>query len=402
MSKVHRHLAASTLELVSQIMFHGQSAEQLVQSTLKANPRWGSRDRKFVSSTVYEMIRHWRKWVFAGGGKDEDVWLAWAAYWLAKGEHLPAFPELEAVNPEVIQARLAAPMPLAIQESLPDWWMAKGERDFGPHWPSLLRALNTPASVYLRVNTLKTTRDALIAELNAKQVEARPVAENPLAVQLAQRPRLADFAFWREGRGEVQDLGSQGIGGFFPLQPGQWVVDLCAGAGGKTLQLAARMANTGALLACDVVEHKLAELAQRCQRAGVSIMQTKVMDPMQLAIPPAWLGKADVVLIDAPCSGSGVLRRLPDTKWKLTEARIATLQAIQARLLQQAVPFLKPGGRLIYATCSLFAEENEHQTRQFLTQHPNFTLVQEKRWLPHELDCDGFYAAEMRIGSEGE
>jgi 16S rRNA (cytosine967-C5)-methyltransferase len=398
MAKIHHHLVASTLEILRRIMVENESAEHFLAATLKANPKWGSRDRRFVSETVYEMLRYWRKWQAIAGITPEttdkvtplQLWAMWAGYWLKDNEYLPPFTELQdsSIDQATLQANLATAdeLPLAVRESIPDWWDTLGSETHGKTWPKLLNALNKPAALYLRANTLQTTAKELLAALEEKQIEA--VSAKNDAVRLEKRPKLTDLDIWKQGWCEVQDLGSQGIGAFTPVKAGMTVVDLCAGAGGKTLHLAARMKNEGRIVACDVVDKKLAELANRCARAGVSIVESFLLEDDDL---PDVL--ADVVLIDAPCSGSGVLRRHPETKWKLSKKRLGELERIQASLLKTALELVKPGGTLVYATCSIFRQENQDQIERFLAKQPAWKLKEEKTWLPSSADTDGFYAA---------
>ncbi|HSW14865.1 MAG TPA: RsmB/NOP family class I SAM-dependent RNA methyltransferase, partial [Solimonas sp.] len=274
---------------------------------------------------------------------------------------------------------------------------------------ALARALNQPARVDLRVNTLKATRDSARARLAEEGLRAEPTARSPLGLRLPGRAPLQNLALFREGWIEPQDEGSQLIALLLAVQPGETVVDFCAGAGGKTLALAAQLRDRGRLLACDNSAARLQRLQPRLQRAGVGCVQALPLRDEHDPLLDAHAGRCDAVLVDAPCSATGTWRRNPELR--LREPGLDTLQQQQRSILQAAARLLRPGGRLVYATCSLMAEENEQVVESFLTAHPQFqlqdagTLLQAQgadyegavlRLLPHVDGTDGFYAVAMR------
>ena len=255
-------------------------------------------------------------------------------------------------------------------------------------------ALNTEADLFLRANTLRTTADELRVKLRLEGFSSEPVPGAPDALRLRGAKDVFGTMAFREGLFEVQDVGSQQIAPLLEVQPGMRVVDACAGAGGKSLHLAALMRNKGSIVALDPVEWRLTELRRRAARAGVDNVEARVLsDPKKLE---RLAGKADRVLLDVPCSGLGVLRRNPDVKWKLTKPEMEHLCELQARLLHSYSRMVKPGGKLVYATCSVLPSEGERQVRSFLAAKAGWELETELKLSPGENGVDGFYAARLR------
>ncbi|MBK7022211.1 MAG: RsmB/NOP family class I SAM-dependent RNA methyltransferase [Sulfuritalea sp.] len=301
---------------------------------------------------------------------------------------------------------------LAEQLDLPDWLVER----LAPRMPAeellaLARALNTPAPLDLRVNSIKADREGVIARLAADGIAAAPTPYSPLGLRLKAKPYLAKNPAYLDGSIEVQDEGSQLLG--FLLQPkrGEMVVDFCAGAGGKTLVLGAMMRSTGRLYAFDVSDKRLAKLKPRAARAGLSNVHPACLCGENDTRVKRLHGKADRVLVDAPCSGLGTLRRNPDLKWRQSPQSVAELTAKQAAILAAASRLLRPGGRLVYATCSILAEENEDIVDAFLAAHADFHRLPAQEVLAAQgiaIDCgadmrlspqkhgtDGFYAAVL-------
>ncbi|MGE5768838.1 MAG: RsmB/NOP family class I SAM-dependent RNA methyltransferase, partial [Betaproteobacteria bacterium] len=292
---------------------------------------------------------------------------------------------------------------------LPDWLYERLAAQYGADETlALAQALNQPAPLDLRVNTLKTSREALLEALTADGMAAVPGALSPLAVRLRDKPALARHPLFLAGAFEVQDEGSQLLGYLLEPKRGEMVVDFCAGAGGKTLLLGALMRNTGRLYAFDVSDRRLAKLKPRLARSGLSNVHPARIEHERDTKIKRLSGKADRVLVDAPCSGLGTLRRNPDLKWRQDESSVAELTAKQAAILAAAATLVRPGGRLVYATCSLLHAENETIVEAFLAGHPGFTLVpaadvlarqgievegEMLRLLPHRHRTDGFFAA---------
>ncbi len=356
---------------------------------------------------MYDIVRWWR-WLWHAAGlpdaeyddresvTEERLWQVWAAYWLQAGHELPAFDELYGVRADAILARLRQPdaVPPAVRASLPDWLDSLLAEQLGASWPAVRATLNKPAEVFLRVNTLKTERRSLKARLAQEGFITEAVDEVPTALRMAQRYNVFGLAAFQEGLFEVQDASSQRIAPFLQVEPGQKVVDACAGAGGKSLHLAALMQNKGKIIALDIHEWKLKELRKRAARAGADLIETRPIDSSKTFKRLA--GYADRLLLDVPCSGLGVLRRNPDAKWKLQPAEIERLTALQQDLLSRYSAMVKPGGKLVYATCSVLPAENERQVQAFLAaQGGEWTLEEELFLNPAETGHDGFYAARL-------
>lgn len=304
-------------------------------------------------------------------------------------------------------------MPTHVRLNVPEWLMPHLEESFGDRLEAEMEAMMLEAPVDLRVNTLKTTREELLAELDDQRIECGPSPVSPVGIRLTRRQPVFVLPAFREGRFEMQDEGSQMVGLIVDARPGHRVVDFCAGAGGKTLAMAATMENKGRILAWDTSAKRLGEMPARLARAGVSNVQYKVLSSEADPFIKRHKQTADRVLVDAPCSGSGTWRRNPDLKWRTTPTDLEELRAIQARVLASAARLVKPGGRLIYATCSLLKSENEQQVETFLAQHPHFRVVcAQKIWdktlpedggdevsylwvTPRQDGVDGFFAAVM-------
>ncbi|MBV8165941.1 MAG: methyltransferase domain-containing protein [Alphaproteobacteria bacterium] len=238
-----------------------------------------------------------------------------------------------------------------------------------------LGALNQAAPLDLRVNALAGSRDQALAGLAAAGIEAAPTALSPLGLRVVGRPPLGQQPVFQEGLVEVQDEGSQLVALLADARPGQAVIDFCAGAGGKTLALAGAMQNKGRLIACDVSAPRLERAVKRLRRAGVHNVERRALGPDANTWLKRQAGRFDRVLVDAPCSGTGTWRRNPDMKWRLGPDDVAELQAVQADVLDRAAKLVKPGGRLIYATCSLLAAENEGAVDAFLARRPEFRVL---------------------------
>ena len=323
-------------------------------------------------------------------------------------------PVLRANEEEWLAAARAMPdseFSPAVRCDLPDWLYNKLEAQFGAEeTEKLAHALNQPAPLDLRVNTLKTNRDAVLARFAEEGIGAAAGPLSPTAIRLREKPALAKHALFLEGAFEVQDEGSQLLGYLLEPRRGEMVVDFCAGAGGKTLLLGALMKNTGRLYAFDVSDKRLVKLKPRLARSGLSNVHPARIEHERDQKIKRLSGKADRVLVDAPCSGLGTLRRNPDLKWRQSEESVAELTVKQAAILDSAARLVRPGGRLVYATCSLLTAENDAIVADFLAKHPEFTLTPAStvlakhgieyagdllRLLPNQHNTDGFFAAVL-------
>lgn len=280
------------------------------------------------------------------------------------------------------------------KESIPDWMDALGSEELGEAlWSKEIAALNQQADVILRVNTLKTTKEKLQEELFDLDIETDVLNHYPNALKLKERANVFSTEAFKKGHFEVQDASSQLVAEFLNVEPGMRVIDACAGAGGKTLHLAALMENKGQIIALDIYENKLNELKRRAKRNGAHNIENRVIDSTKVI--KKLYDKADRVLIDAPCSGLGVLRRNPDAKWKLQPEFIEKIKGTQQDILQQYSRMVKVGGQLVYATCSILPSENQKQVERFLKSDAgeHFVLLKDKNVLAHQSGFDGFYMA---------
>ena len=389
--KLHRILAEAAVGVLRQVFEEGMVADRAVGRALGANPKWGKRDRALVAETVYEVVRWRRRLAVLAGSED---WWALAGVWWEGQEYArpewACWPDVEAAVRAEREAALAA-MPRAVRESLSDEFDALGGAELGAAWAGELAALNGPAPVCLRVNPRRGNVASIVAELEAAGVAVEPVEGCPLGLRVA-GGRAVTAQLRESGRFEIQDAASQQVAPFCQVESGMRVVDACAGAGGKTLHLAALLEGNGDLLAMDVQERKLESLKARAARATVKV-RTALLSDEVLA---KQAGQADRVLVDAPCSGSGTLRRQADLKYRISAESVAQIRQVQREVLERYAPLVKPGGKLIYATCSILPSENETQAAWFSGEHPDFVLEEERRISPAATGWDGFYMARWR------
>ncbi|MCR5536751.1 MAG: methyltransferase domain-containing protein [Succinivibrio sp.] len=281
-----------------------------------------------------------------------------------------------------------------LNEGCPLWLEELGSKEFGAQWESLRKALGGEAKRFIRVNTLKTDRDTLASTLKEEGVVTRAVKGAPLALEVTSSSALFRTRAFKDGLFEQQDPGSQAIGLFVGAKSGEKIIDACAGSGGKTLLLAAAMQGKGSLIALDVEGYKLEELKKRARRAGAFNIETRLIDSTKVL--KRLYESADKVLVDAPCSGLGVLRRMPDAKWADLGNRLSELVSTQAEILERSSRMVKLEGELVYSTCSILPRENQEQVKTFLSKHSGeFELISEETLLPDE-EHDGFYMAKLR------
>lgn len=395
-TKLFPLLVRAVAQALHVIFRENRHADQVVEQTLKQNPKAGSRDRAFIAETTYDVVRHYRLYceiLEKTPGTEADFWEIIGVHLVKNAIPLPDWREFKTLNKNVLAKKLnQAAQTRKLRESIPDWLDERGSRELGARWDETLHWLNRPAQVVLRANRLKTGRDALQKILREEGVETQTVGDRD-ALVLARRQNLAHTKSFQNGLFEVQDFSSQLVAPFLAPAPGMSVVDACAGAGGKTLQLAALLQNRGSLVALDVSSRKLDELRARAHRAGATNIEVQLIEGEQTI--KKYYGTADCLLLDVPCSGLGILRRHPDTKWKLSPETIDNLRTVQHDILQSYSPIVKPGGRMVYATCSVLPSENEEQVAQFLASEAGrgFKFLREKTILPQDEGFDGFYMA---------
>lgn len=397
--RLHRNLCFATIDGLMQIFNEGEYADKVIQQLLKRDKRWGSRDRAFVAETTYDIVRWKRLYAEIADVKEpfdrDNLWRMFAVWATLKGIKLPDWKYFENTPTRKIKGRFdELSKDRKYRESIPDWMDEVGLKELGEtKWTKEIAKQNEQAEVILRVNTLKTNKKDLQLRLQSEGIETEFLPNYPSALKLKERANVFVTATFKDGWFEVQDASSQLVAEFLDVKPGMKVVDTCAGAGGKTLHLASLMENKGLLIAMDIYESKLKKLKVRARRNGVHNFDMRVIDSTK---PIKKLhSKADRVLIDAPCSGLGVLRRNPDAKWKLEPEFLDRIRGVQADVLQQYSKIVKPGGKLVYATCSVLPSENQDQVNNFLTSEigKEFTFVEDKKIFAHESGYDGFYMA---------
>lgn len=389
--KLHFHILKKVSEALADIFQNHKYADKVIEKIFKQNRKLGSRDRKFIAETIYEVVRHYR--YYETVAESTEPYDLLAVHLLKNNLDTQEFEDEFPTDVVKIKSNLKKKYSQAVTESFPDWLYDLGESEFNTEWPAIVQSLNRQADVYLRTNTLRIQRDQLIKELEKEDIFAETVADHPDAVRLIERKNVFSTNAFKSGYFEVQDAGSQTIATLLNPKPGERVVDACAGAGGKSLHLAALMKNKGKIIAMDIHDWKLNELKKRTARNKVDIVETKLIDSTKVI--KRLEGSFDKVLLDVPCSGLGVLKRNPDTKWKLSLEEIQRLQVLQKEIISDYSKMCKPNGQMVYATCSLLKSENEDQVEWFLNtdEGKKWSLKKETRQWPHKDQTDGFYAA---------
>lgn len=397
--RLHRNLCYAVIDGLHAIFNEEHYADKVVQQLLKRDKRWGSRDRGFIADTVYTIVRYKRLYAEIAEVKapfDRDnLWRMFAVWAVLKGIQLPDWKYFQQTPNRKIKGRFDELSKTRVfRESIPDWMDNIATQEIGEElWTKEIKAQNTPAQVVLRTNTLKSSRTKLIQQLSEEQIASSALKAYDEAIVLDEKANVFKTDAFKQGLFEVQDASSQKVARFLEVEPGMKVVDACAGAGGKTLHLAALMENKGQITAMDIYESKLKKLKVRARRNGVHNIDLKVIDSTK---PIKKLhNKADRLLIDAPCSGLGVLRRNPDSKWKLQPEFIEDIKAVQAKILRDYSKMVKIGGKMVYATCSILPSENQNQIKSFLDseQGKHFKFEKDLKILAHQSGFDGFYMA---------
>jgi len=395
MELIHRNLAIGIHDALQETFFEkNKYADKVIERLLKAHRKWGSQDRAVVSEIFYNIIR-WKKrleYYMGEGAKPGNIYRMILAYLLWTKTHYKKFEEFEGIKiADILNKLKKGTVPTkAVQYSIPEWLAETLEKELGANWEKEMDALNDPAPTVLRVNTLKTTKEKLIEELQKSEIESHAVRGYEDAVELEEKKNVFLTEAFKKGMFEVQDASSQLIGRFLDVKEGMRVVDACAGAGGKTLHIAALMKNKGQIIALDIFEWKLAELKRRAKRAGAHNIETRVIDDNKVI--KRLHNSADRLLIDAPCSGLGVLKRNPDSKWKIDQDFIDRIKKEQENILQDYSKIIKKGGQMVYATCSILPSENTLQTKNFIEKNPEYELIGEEKIMPSH-GYDGFYMA---------
>lgn len=408
--------------VLSNLLDFNSPADAKLGEFFRNNRDLGTKDRAFVAESVYGVLRRLRflSTVTANEENDPDDARKLILAWLLRVQGM-SIRELESVLNEqqkewahTIKAKSTDNLPLAVQADVRDWLWDKLVAQYGEAEAlTIARSMHEQATLDLRVNTIKGDRDDVLAKFIAEntsgETNIRPTPYSPIGIRMPSRLNISRHVLFTEGKIEVQDEGSQLLAHLVSPKRGMMVADFCAGAGGKTLAMGALMRNTGRLYAFDVSEKRLHNLGQRLKRSGLSNLNAQVISSENDPKLKRLNGKFDRVLVDAPCSGLGTLRRNPDLKWRQTPEDVRELTQKQAAILARAAKLTKAGGRLVYATCSLLQDENEAIAEQFLSQHGDFKLVPANeilqqyqidldtgeylKLLPHLHQTDGFFAA---------
>lgn len=395
MELIHRNLLIGIHDALEETFFQDKKyADKVLERLLKAHKKWGSADRQVVSEIFYDIVR-WKKrleYYMGEGTKPSNIYNLILAYLLWKKVKYKKFDEFDGIKTGGILSKLdKKTFPTkAIEHSVPDWLAGLFEKELGAKWEKEMSALNEQAPVILRANSLKISAENLVEILKEEGVNSFVLRGYPDAVQLEEKKNVFLTSAFKEGFFEVQDASSQKIAELLDVKEGMRVVDACAGAGGKTLHIAALMKNKGQIIALDIYEWKLAELKRRAKRAGAFNIETRFIEDNKVI--KRLHNTADRLLIDAPCSGLGVLKRNPDSKWKIDEDFINRIKTEQENILQNYSKILKKGGKMVYATCSILPSENREQVRKFLAENTEFALVKEENIMPSD-GYDGFYMA---------
>ncbi|MBS0336408.1 MAG: RsmB/NOP family class I SAM-dependent RNA methyltransferase [Proteobacteria bacterium] len=413
MPKPTKALIAHASEALSDVLRFSGPADQAVSRHFRNNRDLGQQDRAFVAETVFAALRRRRSLAMAAQS-ESPYSLVLAALVRLHGLSVRAVAEAvrEKDLPLLERARAARAeeLPMAVQADLPDWLWARLVAQHGEaEAMAIARGMLGAAPMDLRVNLAKATREAVMASLRSSGIACEAAPYSPAGIRLADKPAINRHPAYLDGSVEVQDEGSQLLAVIVAPRRGEMVVDFCAGGGGKTLALGAMMRNTGRLYAFDVSAKRLAGLDPRVARSGLSNVHPIAITSESDVRAKRLAGKIDRVLVDAPCSGFGTLRRNPDLKWRFGEKDVAELVEKQFRILTAAARLPRTGGRLVYATCSVLREEGEEVVEKFLAAHPEYAQVScaeilraqgialdtglNLRLFPHLHHTDGFFAA---------
>jgi 16S rRNA (cytosine967-C5)-methyltransferase len=412
---MYKKLLDSATEALGQILKLEHPADTVLSAYFRQYTQLGQSDRAFIAEAVFGVLRHKRVLdELTARGNARRLLLAWLVRFSGSevGELASVLKASEADSLHAIRETDIEGLPLAIRAELPDWVFDRLKlRMTDTEILALGSALQQAAPLDLRVNTVKSDRDAVLAALKSRGVPARPTRYSPVGVRLATKPAINRDPLFVDGAVEVQDEGSQLIGYLMAPTRHDLVVDFCAGAGGKSLMLGALMNSQGRVYAFDISPTRLARLKPRLKRSGLSNLHPHLLRNEHDAKVKRLAGKIDRVLVDAPCSGLGTVRRNPDLKFRQSPESVAEMRVKQASILRAAASLVKPGGRLVYATCSLLSEENEDIVASFLSDQPEFVSLncsellkqhgiaaeagEYLRLWPHVHDTDGFFAAVM-------
>lgn len=392
-AKPHRILLQAIVNSLNVIFTEDKYADKVIEKTLKENPKFGARDRRFIAETTYDIVRNYRLLGYLAN-TTTDFWQILGVHFVIKYLPIPPEREFKDIDEKKILDAKKALTDESILQSYPEWLWNTCQTELGKEkWEIEAKALNEQAKVVLRVNTLKTKKEILKKHLAEKEIDVDMVDGFESALVLKERQNIFSNELFKLGLFELQDAGSQAISEFLKVEPGMCIIDACAGGGGKTLHLSALMQNKGRIISMDITQWKLDELKKRARRATASNVEPRLIESNKTI--KRLENTADRLLLDVPCSGLGVIKRNPDAKWKLDIAFIDRTKAIQKQILNDYSIMTKKGGYLVYSTCSILPSENREQVDGFLEKNKNFEFVKEKSILPSE-GFDGFYMALIK------
>ena len=401
--RLHRNLVLAVVKVLDGVFNQDLYADKTIEKILKLDKRWGSRDRGFIAETSYEIIRWKRLYIEIAEVKKpfkyQNLWRIFSVWAVLKGINLPNWKEFQETPKRRIKGKFDNLSKIRkFRESVPDWIDELACKEIGEKiWEKEIAELNKMAPVVLRTNSLKISRNELQKILNDEEILTETLDGYPDALRLKQRASLFKKNSFQMGLFEIQDASSQLVAPFLKIDPGMKICDVCAGAGGKTLHLSALSKNKGQIIAMDIYKHKLVQLKKRAKRNSAFNIETKLIENSKSI--KRLKGKVDRLLIDAPCSGLGVLRRNPDSKWKLQPDFLNKIKDTQLEMLKKYSKLIKKNGKMVYATCSILPSENEYQIQSFLKSEEgkDFTLEEEKKISPLISGFDGFYMARLSL-----
>ena len=395
--KWYPNITEAIISALDEIFNRQKQAAKVINSLLKSQKKWGSRDRKFVARVLYDIVRWKRLFEFVTDADiltEQGKWQVLGAWSVLNKFDLPDWSEFQCIDTNDILKKLQNINDEAVKQSVPDWLYQMGKSQLNNQWQTELVAMNKEALLTIRVNKLKITPEKLIKILNSEGIETFQDSSYPDALFIKERKKLTHLNSYKQGLFEVQDASSQLVAPFTEATAGDTVIDACAGAGGKTLHLAAQMQNKGKIFAYDIFDSKIEELLRRAKRNGVkNIVEAGIINQK---IIEKNFEKADILLLDAPCSSLGTLSRNPGLKWELNQNKLLKINTIQKNIINNYEQILKPGGHLIYVTCSILPLENQMIVNNFLSNHKNYIFVEDKTILPSNSKGDGFYMAKLK------
>ena len=401
--RLHKNLVLAVIKILDGVFNQDFYADKTIEKVLKLDKRWGSRDRAFIAETSYEIVRWKRLYLEIADVKKpfqyKNLWRVFSVWAVLKGINLPNWTEFQETPKRRIKGKFDELSKIRkFRESVPDWIDKLACEEIGEKkWEKEISELNKMAELVIRTNTLKTNSSELQKILLDEEISTEIISGYPDALRLKKRVNLFKKESFQKGLYEVQDASSQLVAPFLKIEPGMKICDICAGAGGKTLHLSALSKNKGQILAMDIYKHKLIQLKKRAKRNSAFNIETKLIENNKSI--KRLKGKIDRLLIDAPCSGLGVLKRNPDSKWKLQPDFLNKIKDTQLKILKQYSKLIKENGKIVYATCSILPSENEHQINSFLKSEEgqDFKLEEEKKISPLASGFDGFYMARLSL-----